>query len=146
MVYQGWVYDLNSNQYTQLVSSIGGAYWSRISPDGQAVAFSDSNYFATAKVWYGGNVYSVVMGFGAVRVRNGVAYVFGGSQYGRAVRWRSDTQVLEDLNTVFASVLPVGVTLKGISAVSLDNRVIVGIAYNPTTSQDEPFVLVGDPF
>ncbi|QWK21165.1 MULTISPECIES: NEW3 domain-containing protein [Thermus] len=146
LVYQGWVYDLNSNQYTQLVSSIGGAYWSRISPDGQAVAFSDSNYFATAKVWYGGNVYSVVMGFGAVRVRNGVAYVFGGSQYGRAVRWRSDTQVLEDLNTVFASVLPVGVTLKGISAVSLDNRVIVGIAYNPTTSQDEPFVLVGDPF
>ncbi len=146
LVYQGWVYDLNSNQYTQLVSSIRGAYWSRISPDGQAVAFSDSNYFATAKVWYGGNVYSVVMGFGAVRVRNGVAYVFGGSQYGRAVRWRSDTQVLEDLNTVFASVLPVGVTLKGISAVSLDNRVIVGIAYNPTTSQDEPFVLVGDPF
>jgi hypothetical protein len=144
-VYQGWVYDLNSNQYTQLVPSIGGAYWSRISPDGQAVAFSDSNSFAKAKVWYGGNVYSVNMGFGAVRVRNGVAYVFGGDGL-KAVRWRSDTQVLEDLNTVFASVLPVGVTLKGISAVSLDNRVIVGIAYNPTTSQDEPFVLVGDPF
>jgi hypothetical protein len=145
LVYQGWVYDLNSNQYTQLVPSIGGAYWSRISPDGQAVAFSDSNSFAKAKVWYGGNVYSVNMGFGAVRVRNGVAYVFGGDGL-KAVRWRSDTQVLEDLNTVFASVLPVGVTLKGISAVSLDNRVIVGIAYNPTTSQDEPFVLVGDPF
>jgi hypothetical protein len=146
LVYQGWVYDLNSNQYTQLVPSIGGAYRSRISPDGQAVAFSDSNSFAQAKVWYGGNVYSVVMGFGAVRVRNGVAYVFGGDQYGRAVRWRSDTQALENLNTVFAGVLPPGVTLKSVSAVSLDNRVIVGIAYNPTTSQDEPFVLVGDPF
>jgi uncharacterized membrane protein len=146
LVYQGWVYDLNGNQYTQLVSRIGGAYWSRISPDGQSVAFSDSNSFAIAKVWYGGNVYSVVMSFGAVRVRDGVAYVFGGSQYGRAVRWRSDTQVLEDLSTVFADVLPPGVTLRGISAVSLDNRVIVGIAYNPTTSQDEPFVLVGDPF
>jgi hypothetical protein len=146
LLYEGWVYDLNSNQYTQLVPSIGGAYWSRISPDGQAVAFSDSNSSARAKVWYGGNVYSVNMGFGAVRVRDGVAYVFGGSPDGLAVRWRSDTQVLEDLNTVFADVLPPGVTLKGISAVSLDNRVIVGIAYNPTTSQDEPFVLVGDPF
>ncbi|MDT7922406.1 MAG: putative Ig domain-containing protein [Thermus sp.] len=146
LLYEGWVYDLNSNQYTQLVPSIGGAYWSRISPDGQAVAFSDSNSSARAKVWYGGNVYSVNMGLGAVRVRNGVAYVFGGSPDGLAVRWRSDTQVLEDLNTVFADVLPPGVTLKGISAVSLDNRVIVGIAYNPTTSQDEPFVLVGDPF
>jgi hypothetical protein len=146
LVAKGWVYDLNSNQYTQLVPSIGGAYWSRISPDGQAVAFSDSNSSARAKVWYGGNVYSVNMGFGAVRVRDGVAYVFGGSPDGLAVRWRSDTRAVENLNTVFASVLPVGVTLKGISAVSLDNRVIVGIAYNPTTSQDEPFVLVGDPF
>jgi len=146
LVYQGWVYDLNGDQYTQLVSSIGGAYWSRISPDGQAVAFSDSNSSARAKVWYGGNVYSVDMGFGAVRVRDGVAYVFGGSPNGLAVRWRSDTRAVENLNTVFASVLPVGVTLKGISAVSLDNRVIVGIAYNPTTSEDEPFVLVGDPF
>ena len=145
LVNQGWVYDLNSNQYTQLVSRIGGAYWSRISPDGQAVAFSDSNSSARAKVWYGGNVYSVNMGFGAVRIRNGVAYVFGSSD-GLAVRWRSDTQALENLNTVFAGVLPQGVTLKGISAVSLDNRIIVGIAYNPTTSQDEPFVLVGDPF
>ncbi len=146
LVYQGWVYDLNGNQYTQLVSRIGGAYWSRISPDGQAVAFSDSNSFARAKVWYGGNVYSVNMSFGAVRIRNGVAYVFGGDQYGLAVRWRSDTQAVENLNTVFADVLPPGVTLKGISAVSLDNRVIVGIAYNPTASEDEPFVLVGDPF
>jgi hypothetical protein len=145
LVYQGWVYDLNSNQYTQLVPSIGGAYWSRISPDGQAVAFSNDNSSASAKVWYGGNVYSVGMYLGAVRVRNAVAYVFGGDG-GRAVRWRSDTQAMEDLNTVFASVLPPGVTLKGISAVSRDNRVIVGIAYNPTTSQDEPFVLVGDPF
>jgi hypothetical protein len=145
LVYQGWVYDLNGNQYTQLVSSIGGAYRSRISPDGQAVAFSNDNSSASTKVWYGGNVYSVGMYLGAVRVRNGVAYVFGGDGQ-RAVRWRSDTQVLQDLNTVFASVLPPGVTLKGISAVSLDNRVIVGIAYNPTTSQDEPFVLVGDPF
>jgi len=144
--YRGWVYDLNGNQYTQLVSRIGGAYWSRISPDGQAVAFSDSNSSARAKVWYGGNVYSVNMGFGAVRIRDGVAYVFGGSPDGLAVRWRSDTQALENLNTVFADVLPPGVTLKGISAVSLDNRVIVGIAYNPTTSEDEPFVLVGDPF
>jgi hypothetical protein len=75
-----------------------------------------------------------------------VAYVFGGDQYGLAVRWRSDTQAMENLNRVFASVLPPGVTLKSVSAVSLDNRVIVGIAYNPTTSQDEPFVLVGDPF
>jgi hypothetical protein len=150
LVYQGWVYDLNSNQYTQLVPSIGGAYRSRISPDGQAVAFSDSNSSARAKVWYGGNVYSVNMGFissfGAVRVRNGVAYVFGESPDGLAVRWRSDTQAVENLNTVFADVLPPGVTLKDISAVSLDNRVIVGIAYNPTTSQYEPFVLVGDPF
>jgi hypothetical protein len=147
LVYRGWVYDLNSNQYTQLVPSIGGAYWSRISPDGQAVAFSDSNSSAGARVWYGGNFYSVNMGFGAVRVRDGVAYVFGGSGDGlAAVRWRSDTQALENLNTVFAGVLPPGVTLKGISAVSLDNRVIVGIAYNPTTSRDEPFVLVGDPF
>jgi len=146
LVYQGWVYDLNGDQYTQLVSRIGGAYWSRISPDGQAVAFSDSNSFASAKVWYGGNVYSVVMSFGAVRVRNGVAYVFGGDQYGLAVRWRSDTQAMENLNRVFASVLPPGVTLKSVSAVSLDNRVIVGIAYNSTTSQDELFVLVGDPF
>jgi hypothetical protein len=147
LVYQGWVYDLNSNQYTQLVPSIGGAYWSRISPDGQAVAFSDDNRYAYAKVWYGGNVYSVSMFLGAVRVRNGVAYVFGGSGDGlAAVRWRSDTQAMENLNRVFASVLPPGVTLKSISAVSLDNRVIVGIAYNPTTSQDEPFVLVGDPF
>jgi hypothetical protein len=145
LVYQGWVYDLNGDQYTQLVSRIGGAYWSRISPDGQAVAFSDSNSSARAKVWYGGNVYSVNMGFGAVRVRNGVAYVFGSSD-GLAVRWRSDTQAQENLNRVFAGVLPPGVTLKGISAVSLDNRVIVGIAYNPTTSEDEPFVLVGDPF
>ena len=146
LVYQGWVYDLNSNQYTQLVSRIGGAYWSRISPDGQAVAFSDSNSSARAKVWYGGNVYSVNMSFGAVRIRDGVAYVFGGSPDGLAVRWRSDTQAVENLNTVFADVLPPRVTLKGISAVSLDNRVIVGIAYNPTTSEDEPFVLVGDPF
>lgn len=146
LVYQGWVYDLNGNQYTQLVSRIGGAYWSRISPDGQAVAFADDNRFALGKVWYGGNVYSVNMSFGAVRIRNGVAYVFGGDQYGLAVRWRSDTQAVENLNTVFADVLPPGVTLKGISAVSLDNRVIVGIAYNPTTSQDEPFALVGDPF
>jgi len=147
LVYQGWVYDLNGNQYTQLVSRIGGAYWSRISPDGQAVAFSDSNSFASAKVWYGGNVYSVGMSLGAVRVRNGVAYVFGGSGDGlRAVRWRSDTQAEENLNRVFAGVLPPGVTLKSVSAVSLDNRVIVGIAYNSTTSQDEPFVLVGDPF
>ncbi|KOX90311.1 hypothetical protein BVI061214_01501 [Thermus aquaticus] len=145
LVYQGWVYDLNGNQYTQLVSRIGGAYWSRISPDGQAVAFSDSNSSARAKVWYGGNVYSVNMSFGAVRVRDGVAYVFGSSD-GLAVRWRSDTQAVENLNTVFADVLPPGVTLKGISAVSLDNRVIVGIAFNSTTSQDEPFVLVGDPF
>ena len=145
LVYQGWVYDLNGNQYTQLVSSIGGAYRSRISPDGQAVAFSNDNSSASTKVWYGGNVYSVGMYLGAVRVRNGVAYVFGGDGQ-RAVRWRSDTQVLQDLNTVFASVLPPGVTLKGISAVSPDNRVIVGIAYNPATSQDEPFVLVGDPF
>ena len=145
LVYRGWVYDLNGDQYTRLVSSIGGAYWSRISPDGQAVAFSNDNSSASAKVWYGGNVYSVGMYLGAVRVRNGVAYVFGGDGQ-RAVRWRSDTQVLQDLNTVFASVLPPGVTLKGISAVSPDNRVIVGIAYNPATSQDEPFVLVGDPF
>ena len=46
LTYRGWVYDLNfsdpnGGQYTQLISSIGGAYWSRISPDGQAVAFSD---------------------------------------------------------------------------------------------------------
>jgi hypothetical protein len=145
---QGWVYDLNGNQYTQLVSRIGGAYWSRISPDGQAVAFADDDRFALGKVWYGGNVYSFYMfpGFGAVRVRNGVAYVFGGDQYGSAVRWRSDTQAQENLNTVFASVLPPRVYLRSISAVSLDNRVIVGIAYNPTTSEDEPFVLVGDPF
>jgi hypothetical protein len=96
---QGWVYDLNGNQYTQLVSRIGGAYWSRISPDGQAVAFADDNRFAQGKVWYGGNVYSFYMypGFGAVRVRNGVAYVFGGDQYGLAVRWRSDTQAQETL-------------------------------------------------
>jgi hypothetical protein len=80
-----------------------------------------------------------------VRVRDGVAYVFGSSD-GLAVRWRSDTQAMENLNTVFAGVLPPGVTLKGISAVSLDNRVIVGIAFNSTTSQDEPFVLVGDAF
>jgi hypothetical protein len=145
---QGWVYDLNGNQYTQLISYIRGAYWSRISPDGQAVAFADDDRFALGKVWYGGNVYSFYMfpGFGAVRVRNGVAYVFGGDQYGSAVRWRSDTQAQENLNTVFASVLPPRVYLRSISAVSLDNRVIVGIAYNPTTSEDEPFVLVGDPF
>jgi hypothetical protein len=87
-----------------------------------------------------------ISGFGAVRVRNGVAYVFGESPDGLAVRWRSDTQAVENLNTVFADVLPPGVTLKDISTVSLDNRVIVGIAYNPTTSQNEPFVLVGDPF
>ena len=110
MVYQGWVYDLNGNQYTQLVSRIGGAYWSRISPDGQAVAFSDDNRFVIAKVWYGGNVYSVGMYLGAVRVRNGVAYVFGSSD-GLAVRWRSETQAVENLNTVFADVLPPGVTL-----------------------------------
>lgn len=147
LTYRGWVYDLNNNQYTQLISSIGGAYWSRISPDGQAVAFSDSNSYPAAKVWYGGNVYSASMSIGAVRVQGGVAYVFGGSSDGlRAVRWRSDTQALEDLNTVFASVLPSGVTLKTVSAVSLDNRVIVGIARNPNTNQDEPFVLVGDPF
>jgi hypothetical protein len=145
LVYQGWVYELNGDRYTRLVSSIGGAFWSRISPDGQAVAFSDSNSSARAKVWYGGNVYSVNMGFGAVRVRDGVAYVFGSSD-GLAVRWRSDTQAVENLNTVFAGVLPPGVHLQRISAVSLDDRVIVGIAYNPTTSQDEPFVLVGDPF
>jgi hypothetical protein len=145
LVYQGWVYDLNGDQYTRLVSRIGGAYRSRISPDGQSVAFSDSDSSARAKVWYGGNVYSVNMGFGAVRVRDGVAYVFGSSD-GLAVRWRSDTQAVENLNTVFADVLPPGVTLKGISAVSLDNRVIVGIAFNSTTSQDEPFVLMGDPF
>jgi hypothetical protein len=148
LVYQGWVYDLNGDQYTQLVSRIGGAYWSRISPDGQAVAFADDNRFAIGKVWYGGNVYSFSMypGFGAVRVRGDVAYVFGGDQYGLAVRWRSDTQAQENLNRVFAGVLPPRVTLRSISAVSLDNRVIVGIAYNPTTSEDEPFVLVGDPF
>jgi len=145
LVYQGWVYELNGNQYTRLVSSIGGAFWSRISPDGQAVAFSNDNSSASAKVWYGGNVYSIGMYLGAVRVRNGVAHVFGGDGL-EAVRWRSDTQALEDLNTVFASVLPAGVTLERISAVSPDNRVIVGIAYNPATSQDEPFVLVGDPF
>jgi len=144
LVYKGWVYDLNSNQYTQLVSQIGGAFWSRISPDGQAVAFSNSNSGPGIKVWYGGNVYTVNMSVGAVRV-SGVAYVFG-SDGSNAVRWRSDTQAVDNLNTVFAGVLPLGVTLKGISAVSLDNRVIVGIAYNPTTSQNEPFVLVGDPF
>ncbi len=110
------------------------------------MAFSDSNYSPVAKVWYGGNVYSVGMGVGAVRVRNGVAYVFGGSWDGNAFRWRSDTQALENLNTVFAGVLPQGVTLKSVTAVSLDNRVIVGIARNPNTNQDEPFVLVGDPF
>jgi len=144
---QGWVYDLNGDQYTQLVSRIGGAYWSRISPDGQAVAFSDDNIYGQAKVWYGGNVYSVPMFLGAVRVRNGVAYVFGESadRIG-AFRWRSDTQAMENLNRVFASVLPPRVHLQRISAVSLDNRVIVGIAYNPTTSQYEPFVLVEDPF
>jgi hypothetical protein len=145
LVAKGWVYDLNSNQYTQLVPSIGGAYWSRISPDGQAVAFSDSNSTWRIKVWYGGNVDIVNMSVGAVRVRSGVAYVFGGDG-SNAVRWRSDTHVLEDLNTVFASVLPSGVTLKYISAVSLDNRVMVGVAYNPTTNKDEVFVLVGDPF
>jgi len=149
LVYQGWVYYLNSNQYTQLVSSIDGAYWSRISPDGQAVAFSDSNSISIAriKVWYGGNVYTVNMSIdvGAVRVRSGVAYVFG-SNGSNAVRWRSDTTTMENLNTVFASVLPSGVTLKSISAVSLDNRVMVGVAYNPTTNRDEVFVLVGDPF
>jgi uncharacterized repeat protein (TIGR02543 family) len=145
LTYQGWVYDLNSNNYTQLVSSIGGAYWSRISPDGQAVAFSDSNSIARIKVWYGGNVYTVNMRVGAVRVRSGVAYVFG-SDGSNAVRWRSDTTTMENLNTVFASVLPSGVTLKSISAVSLDNRVMVGLAYNPTTNRDEVFVLVGDPF
>jgi len=145
LIYQGWVYDLNSNQYTQLVSSISGAYWSRISPDGQAVAFSDSNSIARIKVWYGGNVYTVNMSVGAVRVMSGVAYVFG-SDGSNAVRWRSDTMTMEDLNTVFASVLPSGVTLKSISAVSLDNHVMVGVAYNPTTNRDEVFVLVGDPF
>jgi len=145
LVGEGWVYDLSGNQYTQLVSQIGGAFWSRISPDGQAVAFSDSNFGPGIKVRYGVNVYTVNMSVGAVRVSSGVAYVFG-SDGSNAVRWRSDTQVLQDLNTVFASVLPPGVTLKNISAVSLDNRVIVSIAYNPTTSQDEPFVLVGDPF
>jgi hypothetical protein len=145
LVYQGWVYDLNSGNYTQLISSIGGAYWSRISPDGQAVAFSDSNSIARIKVWYGGNVYTVNMSVGAVRVRSGVAYVFG-SDGSNAVRWRSDTTTMENLNTVFASVLPSGVTLKSISAVSLDNRVMVGVAYNPTTNRDEVFVLVGDPF
>ncbi len=148
LVYQGWVYDLNGDQYTQLVSRIGGAYWSRISPDGQAVAFADDNIFAMGKVWYGGNVYRFYMypGFGAVRVRGDVVYVFGGDQYGSAVRWRSDTQAEENLNRVFAGVLPPRVHLQRISAVSLDNRVIVGIAYNPTTSEYEPFVLVGDPF
>ncbi len=147
LAYRGWIYDLSDNQYTQLISSIGGAYWSKISPDGQAVAFSDSNSYPATKVWYGGNVYSVGMGVGAVRVRNGVAYVFGGSSDGNnAVRWRSDTRALENLNTVFAGVLPQGVTLKSVTAVSLDNRVIVGIARNPNTNQDESFVLVGDPF
>jgi uncharacterized repeat protein (TIGR02543 family) len=147
LVYQGWVYDLNNNQYTQLVSSIGGAYGSRISPDGQAVAFSNSNSGPGIKVWYGGNVYPVNMSVGAVRVRSGVAYVFGSDgSNSNAVRWRSDTTTMENLNTVFASVLPSGVTLKSISAVSLDNRVMVGVAYNPTTNRDEVFVLVGDPF
>ncbi|MFS8822615.1 NEW3 domain-containing protein [Synechococcus sp. W60.2] len=145
LVYQGWVYDLSGNQYTQLIPLIGGAFWSRISPDGQAVAFSDSNSGPGIKVWYGGNVYTVNMGVGAVRVMSGVAYVFGGDG-SNAVRWRSDTTTMENLNTVFASVLPPGVTLKEISAVSVNNGVIVGIAYNPTTSQNEPFVLVGNPF
>jgi hypothetical protein len=146
LTFKGWVYDLNSNNYTQLVPAIGGAYWSWISPDGQAVAFSDSNSsIARIKVWYGGNVYTVNMSAGAVRVRSGVAYVFG-SDGSNAVRWRSDTNTMDNLNTVFASALPSGVTLKSISAVSLDNRIMVGVAYNPTTNQDEVFVLVGDPF
>jgi len=126
LVYQGWVYDLNSGNYTQLISSIGGAYWSRISPDGQAVAFSDSNSIARIKVWYGGNVYTVNMSVGAVRVRSGVAYVFG-SDGSNAVRWRSDTQDGgEPEHRLRRACCPQGVTLKGISAVSLDNRVMVG--------------------
>jgi hypothetical protein len=79
LVYQGWVYDLNGDQYTQLVSSNRRGLLEPDLPRRAGRGLLGQQLFREIKVWYGGNVYSVNMGFGAVRVRNGVAYVFGGA-------------------------------------------------------------------
>jgi hypothetical protein len=122
---------------------IGGAYSARIAPDGSAVAFSDTNTSPPRfKVWFSGTSYTVNMGVNHVQVINGVAYAYGYDSTPRAVRWRSDTNALEDLNQVFASLLPNGVVLKSVTAMTPDGRYLAGVASNPQTGADEPYYII----
>ncbi|MCC9075660.1 hypothetical protein FKZ61_005975 [Litorilinea aerophila] len=148
--YRAYIFDLSPRMGAiwlgDLQMPIEGAYSSRIAPDGSAAAFSDTNSPPPrSKVWLSGSTYSVNMAVNHVQAINGVVYAYGADSTPRAVRWRSDTNTLEDLNQVFASLLPDGVVLKSVSAMTPDGRYLVGTAFNPQTGSDEPYIIVTSP-
>lgn len=58
----------------------------------------------------------------------------------RAFRW-TQTNGMQDLNTIYATLLSDGSTLEQGSAISPDGRYIVGRGYNSTSSRVEAFLL-----
>ena len=75
-----------------------------------------------------------------------MAYTFG-SGGSKAVLWRSDTQIVEDPNLIFASRLPSGEVLEGAGPISLNDQVMVFVASNPASGRNEIGLLIGeDPF
>jgi len=67
------------------------------------------------------------------------AIVVGNSD-GRAYRW-TETRGMENLNTVYASLLADGSQLYSAQAISADGRFIVGRGYNAATDRREAFLL-----
>jgi uncharacterized membrane protein len=67
------------------------------------------------------------------------AIVVGNSD-GRAYRW-TETHGMENLNTVYASLLADGSQLYSAQAISADGRFIVGRGYNAATDRREAFLL-----
>lgn len=63
-----------------------------------------------------------------------------GSSDGRAYRWTQATG-MQNLNTVYASLLADGSRLESANAVSPDGRFIVGRGYNAATQRTEAFLL-----
>ena len=63
-----------------------------------------------------------------------------GNSDGRAYRW-TQAQGMENLNTVYASLLADGSQLQSANAISLDGRYIVGRGYHAASGRTEAFLL-----
>ena len=76
-----------------------------------------------------------------------VGWAYNAAEQPRAFRWTA-SDGMEDLNTIYASLLTDGSELLEARAISPDGRYIVGVGRNAATGRDEGFLLdtwrVGD--